>query len=104
MDSLTVWPASNQATEPKHEARPAPINPPPPLPGATSLPLPIRQKIGEICKDKARNLVVEQISPLHVRVGFVCKTQAEADSVTNQLAGAPELRPYNLDYEIQIGQ
>jgi hypothetical protein len=105
VDSLTVWPTSARSIETKPEGRPAPIStPPPPAPGGTSLPLPIRQKIGEICKDGARNLVVEQISPLHLRVGFVCKTQAEADAVTNHLASMPELRPYNLDYEIQIGQ
>jgi hypothetical protein len=105
MDSLTVWPTPSRPTDTKPEARPAPVSPPPPpAPGSAGLPLPIREKIGEICKERARNLLVEQISPLHLRVGFVCKTQAEADAVTNHLASTPELRPYNLDYEIQIGQ
>lgn len=115
MDSLTVWPVANHAPEAQPNARPAassspphvqpaPINPPPPAPTGSGLPLTVREKIGEVCKVKARNLVVEQISPLHLRVGFMCKTQADADGVTNHLAGLRELAPYNLDYEIQIGQ
>jgi hypothetical protein len=102
MDSLTVWPVTNRAAEAQPNAR-APISPPP-APTGSGLPLPVREKIGDVCKDKARNLIVEQISPLHLRVGFMCKTQAEADAITNHLAGVRELAPYNLDYEIQIGQ
>jgi hypothetical protein len=82
-----------------------PVNPPaPPAPVGASLPLPLREKVSEACVGKARNLVVEQVAPMHLRIAFLCRTQPEADALTNHLSALPELRPYNVDYEIQIGQ
>jgi hypothetical protein len=86
---------------------PSPLNvnyPPAPSEPTNRLPLQVREKISQICNGRCRNLVVEAISPIRLRVGFLVKDQSEADMLTNQLGGASELAPYKVDFEVQIGQ
>jgi hypothetical protein len=89
-------------------AKPAsPLNvnyPPAPAEPTNRLPLQVREKISQICNGRCRNLVVETISPIRLRIGFLVKDQSEADMLTNQLGGAAELAPYKVDFEVQIGQ
>ncbi len=66
--------------------------------------MPVREKVSQICTGRCRNLVVEMISPIRLRIAFLVKDQTEADMLTNLLGGAQELAPYKVDFEVQIGQ
>ncbi len=84
---------------------PAPVNfVPAPAEGANRLHLQVREKISQICSSRCRNLVVEMISPIRLRIAFLVKDQTEADMLTNLLGSIPELAPYKVDFEVQIGQ
>lgn len=78
-------------------------DPPPGTPGAR-IPITVRSRISEVCQDKTRNLVVEQLSPIRLRIAFMVREQTDAESLTAQLAALPELGPYKVDFEVQIGQ
>jgi hypothetical protein len=76
----------------------------PPASTAPRTPLQVREKISEICSVKARNLIVEQLSPIRLRIAFMVREQADAESLTTQLSALRELAPYKVDFEVQIGQ
>jgi hypothetical protein len=77
-----------------------------PLPAETGnrLPMSVREKVSQICAGRCRNLVVEPLSPIRLRIAFLVKDQTEADMLTNLLGSAQELAPYKVDFEVQIGQ
>jgi hypothetical protein len=77
---------------------------PPPGPSGFRIPLNVRERISEICAGRSRNLVVEQQSPIRLRIAFLVHSPADADALTSQLAALPELGPYKVDFEVQIGQ
>jgi hypothetical protein len=86
-------------------ARPVQVLPdPPPNTAGYRIPLHIRERISAICDGKARNLVVEQPSPIRLRIAFLVRTPSDAESLTTQLAALPELGPFKVDFEVQIGQ
>jgi hypothetical protein len=85
-------------------ARPSQAVPEPPGAAGYRIPLNIRERISAICDGKSRNLVVEQPSPIRLRIAFLVRTPADAESLTTQLAALPELGPYKVDFEVQIGQ
>ena len=117
--STTVASDSNveQPIVPKPMVAAVPPPPPPPVrtanyngpemapaPPNTHLPLQVRQRVSEVCAGRAFNLAVEQLSPIRLRVGMSVKTHADAEWITSQLAALPELRPYKVDFEMQIGE
>lgn len=90
---------------PRVESKPkVAVVPPPDIGGANRLPLAVRERISGICAGKCRNLAVEMLSPVRLRVAFLVKDQIDAEMLTSQLAGLQELAPYKVDFEVQIGQ
>lgn len=77
---------------------------PAPTEGNNRLPMQVRERISQLCSGRCRNLVVEGISPIRLRIAFLVKDQTEAEMLTNQIGSAPELAPYKVDFEVQIGQ
>ncbi len=75
-----------------------------PVEGNNRIPLQVREKISQICDTKCRNLVVESISRIRLRISFLVKEQSDAEILTNLLGSAAELAPYKVDFEVQIGQ
>jgi hypothetical protein len=76
----------------------------PPSQAVARTPLQVRAKISEVCSGTARNLIVEQLSPIRLRVAFMVRDQVDAETLTNQLSALRELAPYKVDFEVQIGQ
>jgi hypothetical protein len=72
--------------------------------GTNRLPLAVREKISEVCTGKCRNLAVTMQTPSRLTVSFLVKDQIEAELLTNMLGSLPELAPYKVDFEVQIGQ
>jgi len=68
------------------------------------VPRSVRDSISAACQAKARNLVVELVAPMRLRVAFRVKQQADAEMLTEQLARLRDLAPYKVDFEVQIGQ
>jgi len=112
VDSPVNWHGADGATSaatpivPAEPVRTANFSAPEPPPGPVNsrLPLQVRQRVSEVCAGKALNLAVEPLSPIRLRVGMTVKTHADAEWLTSQLAALPELRPYKVDFEMQIGE
>ena len=83
---------------------PEPITPQEPalVAAGPKLPLAVRERISELCAGKAQNLVVEQTGPTRLRLGMAVRTHSDAEWLTFQLSALPELRPYKVDFEVQI--
>ena len=72
--------------------------------GARSLPLPVRERLSGVCAGKCRNLAVDLQTPTRLNISFLVRDQVEAEMLTNMLGALPELAPYKVDFEVQIGQ
>src|SRR5262245_1948968 len=112
----TGRPSGIQSTEYRAPLAPPPgpaAAPEPPRPkvlilpetaAANPLPLAVRERVSQLCAGKCRNLTMTMPKPSRLTIGFLVKDAVEADLLTNMLGALPELAPYKVDFEVQIGQ
>lgn len=74
------------------------------LAGKDSLPAPVQEKIAATCAGKCRGLVVQNLGAGRLLIRFSAKDQLDAELLTNLLSSLPELAPYRVEFEVQIGQ
>lgn len=68
------------------------------------VPRSVRESVAALCMDKARNITVELVSPMRLRIAFRVRQQSDAETLTEQLVRLRDLAPYKVDFEVQIGQ
>lgn len=69
-----------------------------------ALPTQAQEKILATCAGKCRGLVVQSLGAGRLLIRFRAKDQLDAELVTNLLSSLPELAPYRVEFEVQIGQ
>lgn len=71
---------------------------------ANALPPGLQEKILATCQGKCRGLYAEVLGPGRLRIQFKAKDQLDAELLANLLSAMPELAPYRVEFEVQIGQ
>ncbi len=97
--------------QPTSYRQPEPASAPPrkyivPLTESTAsdrLPSKLQEKVTATCAGKCRGLSVEILGSDRLCIRFRAKDQLDADLLTNMLGSLPELAPYRVEFEVQIG-